>query len=256
MRTIALFLLAATWIASQWPALLAQTSQATKPPVIAPASCGIGFLVPLASVDGSAAYTALRYELTAIDAAQEGLDEYDEADKANSGLTDLTLFMSGFLKGAEILRDHFSCAAFVIGKWKPTTKREQTIRLVLISAYNNLASGVTRRMALVKTQFLRPKGSPSKALVLHDAEVFAAIDADINKAQSALLEMAGFSLALAVDLSDSTAKTTPYMVLTCSEREEILTRSGASKRDEASDYEKAAGIIHQSVEEHHCHATP
>ncbi len=208
--------------------------------------------MPLASAKGSDAYTSLRYQLSAIDAAQEGLDEFDANEESNKNLADLTSVMSGFLKGAETLHDHFSCGAFIVGKWNPTTERERSIRLLLIASYNSLASDVTRRIAFAKNQFIHPSRTRSRAQNLREAETSAAIDSDMKKAQTQLLEMTGYSLALAVDLSDPSAETTQYMVLSCSERDGILTLSESSKRDEASDYEKAAGLIHRSLADHQC----
>ena len=187
--------------------LFGQSAHLDRPPVTAPPSCGIN-LISLARVSGSISYVRLRYEIEALNSAQESVDGLTTALKDFDSASSPTIALSTLITGANQAHDSLLCASYLMGQYRPVDGDDKMIRAILISAFNREARAVTELMAHTKDQFLRPANQQSTATEFHDAERISAMNAQQNVAAGDILQTTTFSLLRAIDNSDPNAKTT------------------------------------------------
>lgn len=226
-----------------------------RPPKSAPQSCSIIRLAGITSTEGSAAYKRLRYQLAAIDVVEIGLQVFDQLETENAKHTIPAESMSGFLVAADELEDHLHCAAYIIGLWNPESKDEQDISGLTIHAYNQIAASLSVRRSLSKAQFMR-RTTNDRTTVMREAEQTAAADKKTRGAQTDLFDMTTYSLLLAVYVDDTSAKTTPFMKLSCDERGSVIEESKRESAIGENDYQKAAQLIFKAVSDHQCMNEP
>lgn len=226
-----------------------------QPPRQAPPSCEIN-LMGLGTVSGSQAYVRLRYEVEALTAAQESLAGMDAALKDLNDSTSPTMGLAGMISGMNQAHDSLTCAAYIVGQYRPVTKDDETTRAILISVFNREANCVSESLAHGKEQLLRSASQQSNATKLKDAERISARAASQNKAATDLLEITTFSLLHAVDTSDAHAKMAEYLAMSCYERSDLLTRSAAladaNTGGEKSAYTTPATFVQKVLTEHKC----
>jgi len=226
-----------------------------QPPRVAPPYCEIN-LMGLGNVSGSQAYVRLRYEVEALTAAQESLAGMDAALRDLDGSTSPTMGLAGMITGMNQAHDSLTCAAYIVGQYRPVTEDDETTRAILISVFNREANCVSDSLAHGKELLLRSASQQSNATKLKDAERISARTASQNQAATDLLEITTFSLLRAVDTSDAHAKRAEYLAMSCGERSDLLTRSvalaNANKGGEKSAYTTPATFIQKVLTEHKC----
>jgi hypothetical protein len=232
-----------------------QVQRLDQPPRVAPPSCDIN-LMSVGNVSGSQSYVRLRYEVEALSTAQESLSGMDAALKNSDGSTGPTMALAAMITGMNQAHDSLACAAYLMGKYRPTEEDDKNIRAILISVFNREAKCVADTMAHSKEQLLRPTIQQSNAVKLGDAERISAITALQNQAATDLLEATTFSLLRAVDVSDPHAKTAEYLSMSCDERADLLTKSAAladaNKGADKSAYTTPATFVQKVLNEHKC----
>jgi hypothetical protein len=186
-------------------AILCQAQRLDQPPRVAPPSCDIN-LMSVGNVSGSQSYVRLRYEVEALSTAQESLNGMDAALKDLAGSTSPTMALAAMITGMNQAHDSLACAAYLIGKYRPTEEDDKNIRAILISVFNREAKSVADTMEHSKEQLLRSTSQQSNAVKLRDAERISARTALQTQAATDLLEATTFSLLRAVDVSDPHAR--------------------------------------------------
>lgn len=228
-----------------------QSARLDRPPAEAPPSCGIN-LASVSSVSGSMSYIRLRYEIEALNAAQESVDGLKMALKDFDSASSPTIALSSLITGVNQAHDSLLCASYLMGKYRPVDSDDKMIRAILISAFNREAAAVTGLMAHTKEKFLRPANRQSTAVEFHDAERISAINARQNEAATDILQTTTFSLLRAIDNSDPNAKTTEYLALSCDERTDLLAKNASLAQAEKSAYSTPATFIQKVLSEHKC----
>jgi hypothetical protein len=228
-----------------------QSARLDGPPAEAPPSCGIN-LASVSSVSGSVSYVRLRYEIEALNAAQESVDGLKMALKDFGSASNPTIALSSLITGVNQAHDSLLCASYLMGQYRPVDKDDKMIRAILISAFDREAATVTDLMAHTKEQFLRPANRQSNAVEFHDAERISAMNAQQNEAATDLLQTTTFSLLRAIDNSDPNAKSTEYLALSCDERMDLLAKNASLAQAEKSAYSTPGTFIQKVLSEHQC----
>jgi hypothetical protein len=197
-------------------------------------------------------YVRLRYEIEALNAAQESVDGLTTALKDFDSASSPTIALSTLITGANQAHDSLLCASYLMGQYRPVDRDDKMIRAILISAFNREAQAVTEVMAHTKDQFLRPANQQSTAVEFHDAERISAMNAQQNEAAGDILQTTTFSLLRAIDNSDPNAKTTEYLALSCDERTNLLAKSDSLAKAGKSAYSTPATFIQKVLSEHKC----
>jgi hypothetical protein len=237
------------------PATFCQAQRPDEPPLVAPPSCGI-YLMSVRRVSGSQSYVRLRYEVEALTAAQESLEGMNAALKGLGNSTSATMGLAGMITGMNQAHNSLTCAAYIVGQYRPTEDDDKTIRGILISVFNREANCVADTIAQGKEQLLRSAGQQTNAVKLRDAERISARTETQNQAATDLLEVTTYSLLRAVDISDPNAKKAEYLSMSCDERADLLTKSATLARanvgPEKSAYTTPATFIQKVLNEHKC----
>lgn len=124
----------------------------------------------LGNVSDSEAYVRLRYEVEALTAAQESLAGMDAALRDLDDSTNPTMGLAGMITGMNQAHDSLSCAAYIVGQYRPVTADDETTKAILISVFNREANCVSDSLADSKEQILRSASQQSNATKLKDAE--------------------------------------------------------------------------------------
>jgi hypothetical protein len=196
----------------------------------------------------------LRYEVEALEVAQDSTGQLRDGLKEFNGGGTPTVAISGLITGMNQARDSLLCAAYLMGQYDAATEDENTIKVILISAFNREAVAVTDILALIKEQMSRPINQGSNAETFNDAERMSAITAQQHEAVEDLVQSTTFSLILAVDNHDPNAKTTEYTVLSYMERGELLSIVTSLAKGERNAYRAPAWLIQEFLTGHKCRA--
>jgi hypothetical protein len=236
-------------------ATFCQSRPPEQPPRVAPPSCDIN-LMGVGNVSGSQSYVRLRYEVEALTAAQESLTGMNSALRDLDDSTSPTMGLAGMITGMNQAHDSLDCAAYIVGRYRPTEEDDKTIRGILISVFDREANCVADTIAQGKEQLLRSASQQSNAVKLRDAERISARTTTQNQAATDLLEVTTFSLLRAVDISDPNAKKAEYLTMSCGERADLLTKSAtlahANTGADKSAYTMPATFVQKVLNEHKC----
>ena len=236
-------------------AVYGQSPDLRKPPAQLPPSCSMIVISSLTTMTGSEPYRSLRFEIEALELAQQSVDSVNKAVKeSNAENTDAASAMASLLQGMEESRNKLECAAYVAGQWHPKDEDLRPAAEMLIVVYNRKARVAIEVLAHTKERFVRPDGAQNKAVLMRDAERIASMNAEQTESTTDLVDITGVSLMKSLDLSDPSAKTVEYLAMTCSEREDLLSRIKNFGGDQTSDYAKIADMIQTALAGHKCHS--
>lgn len=221
------------------------------PPRNPPISCGLS-LANTEMIKGSLPYVRLRFELAALSSAQEGTAGLKDGIDALNTEAAPTVAISSVFTGIDQSYDALRCSASIIGKYHPVDSDDETIRTLLIVAFNQEAAATTDLRAHIKEQLLRQAKDNTPAIQVKDAERITAMNALQREAAETILQAVSLSLMESVDLSDPSAKDTVQTVLTCDEFDDLKSRSLPPLPDHKTAYTDAVSLFVSFLEGHKC----
>ncbi|WP_433965158.1 hypothetical protein [Tunturiibacter gelidiferens] len=160
--------------------------------------------------------------------------------------------MSSAFTGTQEARNKLHCAAYLISRYKAVDKDDETVKSLLIVAYNQEAAVVSDLERHIKEQFLRSDSQSTQAAAVKDAERITAMNALQHEAALNIAEATTFSLMLSVDRSDPAAKNTAQTVLACDQYADLKKSSAALAGDTKSAYTNAASLFVSFLDGHKC----
>jgi hypothetical protein len=235
-----------------------QANHRPESPNQAPPGCSTVIATSLNVTSGSASYLALRYQLAALDEAEDAIIEGNKLTETISSATDPSALLTSMLSGYAAVEDDFHCSAYLVGNWHPADPDLKNVPVLLVDLYNRKANFIAVLSEKMKRGFAKDSHVPTKAEQVKDAEHQVELQRQGKQASTDLLDYTTFTLMKAVDLSDPNAKTTEYLSMSCTERADILERSSKLRGEgnvDGNDFRVTAGLIAKMIGEHKCHAS-
>jgi hypothetical protein len=210
-------------------------------------------VISLATISGSPSYVRLRFEIEALGSAQRGVASMGQALKEFKAATTPTTALSALISGTNDANNALHCAAFIMGKYKPTGDDDRVIQGLMVQAFNQEAEALVWLQDDTKRTLLRALGQDHTTPDIgKEAEARSAMEAKQNEAAESLMMAVTQSLLLSVDLSNMHAKNTVKTILSCGEFKDLRKESIAVMGRGTSAYRNSASLVVDFLNGHEC----
>ncbi len=219
-------------------------------PDTTPSFCN-AFLINAAQISGSRSYVRLKFELEALEAAQASHIAFQKTI-VDMKSTDPTLVFGAILTGEKDSRDALNCAAIVMDRYKPENKDDDLVRVVTATAFLREREADGGLFESTKQRVLQIGSKFTKQKELTRAQHLTKLSSAKKDAANDLMLTTQASLMNAMDTSGPGSEQVKDMLLSCSERRDLIESARDLAKSDESAYQEAADLIVYALQRYGC----